>query len=167
MNRAHFKYIDQDDAYSGIVLFSSMLGELMHIWRMRNGEYVYGVDMSSSSPLTEEQKRDVILSELAGINIFRTETTRGGDEYQYIHCSKCNDNGCEECIIYVTPQRCEKCGEFLYKCSCTQNSSGENESENEDDDDENNEYSSNEDFPPAPSTQGGYSPPAASTPKFD
>lgn len=168
INRFRFKYIDQDDAYSGVVLFSSVQGELMHIWRMRNGEYVYSVDMSSSSPLTEGQKRDVRLSELAGINIFRTETTRGGDEYEYIYCSKCHDKGCEDCIIYVTPERCGKCGEFLYKCSCAQNSSGGNESENDDDDevDENNEYSSNEDFPPTPPTQGGYSPPAASTTKY-
>lgn len=116
--------------FSGVVLYSSLTRQLVRISSYNEGKYCIGVYMNENIPLNERVSiRDFIM---LGTDLMEYDAaTRGGGATMVyengewiVYCPYCRGAGCSECSVYVEPERCEKCGEYLNMCQCDKNDGG-------------------------------------------
>lgn len=111
--------------FSGIVLYSSLTRKLVRISEYYEGKYIVGVYMNDRSRALANKLNDLGLI-MAGTKLmeYGSVTRGGGSTMVYengewiVYCSNCGGVGCPECSVYVEPERCDKCGEYLYMCQC-------------------------------------------------
>lgn len=143
---------DRND-FNGLILYSSLNGDLVRASKFKNGKLVFGVYMHDIE-LSEYQRRSNLIITLAGLSIYKHEdnTTRGDDNThppRYVFCEKCDDNGCDACTIYVYPEKCGECNYMTHECVC-------NKEEPKDTSEPEPEPEPNlDDDPEPPSTGGG------------
>ncbi len=127
--------------FSGLILFSSLKQQLIKIAKYEDGAYCTGAYMYDNS-INYQQKADLINFLLLGTTIMAyDEITRGGDDVTMVYengewvvrCNYCNGSGCSHCIVYVEPERCEKCGEISNNCICNSDSEENKDPEPEED----------------------------------
>ena len=117
--------------FSGIVLYSSLTRKLVRISEYYEGKYIVGVYMNDRSRALADKLNDLELIMVSTKLMEYGSVTRGGGGTMVyengewiVYCPNCGGAGCHECSVYVEPERCEKCGEYLYMCQCNKGDNG-------------------------------------------